>query len=427
MTIGEIIKLLINIDSSDDRVFNSIKTDTRKIEKNDIFIAIKGKNYDGNDFIEEALSKGAILCISEIEHENSIKVENTIDALFTIGKYIHNKYKTPLIAITGSNGKTTTKEIISYILTSKYKVLKNECSHNNIFGVTETLFKLDDSYDVIVMELGTNKIGEISYLSKLCSPDLSIITNIGSSHLEYFKNKKTIFEEKYSIVDGMNIPRLIVNGDSKYLKNLKKYKCGIKPYNDLYAYNINLYDDYLTFNIFLDKEYQIKLNTPCKHFINDALLAIKASLDYGIDINTIIDRLNSFTMLDRRFKIEKINNTTIINDCYNSSYESVMSGINYLKRLKGKKLLIIGDILELGKYSKKIHKKINFRLKFLRNKDIITVGKYSKYIKGVHYDKSDDVLDSLDLNDYDYIYIKGSRKVNLDIIYEYIQHQLKML
>lgn len=426
MTNCEIINAL-GIDSSDNRVFNSIKTDTRKLEKNDIFIAIKGKNYDGNLFIDEALSKGAILCIAEVEHENSIKVDNTIDALYKIAKYIKDKYNIPLIAITGSSGKTTTKEMLYHILSSKYNVLKNESSHNNIFGVCETLFRLDDSYNMIVMELGTNKVGEISYLSKLCNPELSIITNIGTSHLEFFKNTKEIFKEKYSIIDGMSIPRLLVNGDSKYLKDLKKYKCGIKLYNDLFSYNINLYENYLTFNIFLDKEYIVRLNTPCKHFITDALLAIKASLDYGIDIATIIDRLSSFTMLEKRFKIEKIKGITIINDCYNSSYESVIGGINYLKRLKGKKLLILGDILELGKYSKLIHKKINFRLKFLRNKDIITIGKYSKYIKGKHYDKSRDVIDNLNIESYDYIYIKGSRRINLDIIYEYIQQEAKML
>ena len=423
MIISEIYKIF-DIDIKDDRKINGIKTDTRILEKNDIFIALKGKNYDGNDYIEEALSRGAIMCITEIEHDKCIRVDNTFDALYKIGKYIKDKYNKPLIAITGSNGKTTTKELLSYILSSKYNVLKCNNSHNNIIGVTETLFKLDDSYDLIVMELGTNKIGEISYLSKLCNPDLSIITNIGSSHLEFFGNKKTIFKEKYSIVDGMKIPRLIVNGDSTYLKKLNKFKCGIKKHNDLIAYNIKIYETYLTFNIKLDEEYLIKFNTPCKHFINDILLAVKASLDYGVDIDTIIDRISTFNMLDKRFNIEKYDNVTIINDCYNSSYESIMGGIDYLKKLKGKKLLIIGDILELGKYSKKIHKKINYKLKFLCNKDIITVGKYSKYIRGIHYNKSSDV-NKIDISKYKYIYIKGSRKINLETVYDYIKSNLQ--
>lgn len=417
MTISEFASIF-EIDSNDERLINSIKTDTRELEPGDVFIALKGKNYDGNDFIEEAINKGAVLCITERNYPNTIKM-NGIDALFKIGKYIRSKYDIPLIAITGSNGKTTTKELLHHVLSSKYKVLKNDLNENNIIGVSKTLFKLDDTYDLIIMELGTNKIGEISKLSRLCSPDYSIITNIGTSHLEYFNDRKTIFKEKYSIIDGMKIPRLIVNGDSKYLKRLNKYKCGTKLNSDLIAYNINTYDTYLTFNIFVEKEYTVRFNNPCKHFINDILLVIKASLDYGIDINTIIDKINTFNMVDKRFNIEFINNTLIINDCYNSSYESVVGGINYLKTLKGKKLLILGDILELGKYSKMIHKKINFRLKFLRNKDIITVGEDSKYIKGKHYDNSSEV--DIDIDKYDIIYIKGSRRINLDIVYDYIK------
>lgn len=417
MTISEIYDAL-GLVSNDDRVINSIKTDTRLIEPGDIFIALKGKNYDGNDFIEEALNKGAIACISEYDYPNCIKM-NGIDALYRIGKYIRSKYNIPLIAITGSNGKTTTKELLSHILESKYKILKNDLNENNIIGVSKTLFNLDDTYNLIVMELGSNHIGEISKLSKLCNPDYSIITNIGTSHLEYFNTRKNIFKEKYSIIDGMKIPRLIVNGDSKYLKDLKNYKCGTRLYNDLIAYNIKKYDTYLTFNIFLDKEYTVKFNNPCKHFIGDILLTIKTSLDYDIDIKTIIDRIGTFKMIDKRFNIEFINNTLIINDCYNSSYESVIGGINYLKTLKGKKLLILGDILELGKYSKKIHKRINLRLKLLRDKDIITIGEYSKYIKGKHYDESSQV--NIDIDKYDIIYIKGSRRMNLDIVYDYIK------
>ena len=282
MTISEIYNAL-DLLSDDDRVINSIKTDTRLIEPGDVFIAIKGKNYDGNDYIEEAFSKGALLCITEEDYPNTIKM-NGIDALFKIGKYIRSNYDIPLIAITGSNGKTTTKELIYHVLSSKYKVLKNNSNENNIIGVSKTLFKLEDAYDLIIMELGSNKIGEISKLSRLCSPDYSIITNIGTSHLEYFDTRKNIFKEKYSIIDGMKIPRLIVNGDSKYLKDLKKYKCGIKLYNDLVAYNIKTYNNYLEFNIFIEKEYTVRFNNPCKHFVNDVLLVIKTSLDYGIDI-----------------------------------------------------------------------------------------------------------------------------------------------
>ena len=321
MTLNEIIKVIngkSNIDSEE--IIKEIKTDTRKINKGDIFIAIKGKNYDGHDFIDDALKKGAIACIVENSiNDKCIKVNSTIESLFLVGNYMRNKYNIPLIAITGSNGKTTTKDLLYHILSSKYNVLKNEGSKNNIIGVSDTLFKLNNDHELIVMELGTNHLGEISYLSKMCNPNLGIITNIGSSHLEYFKKRKNIFKEKISILDGINNKNLIINGDDKYLKKLKYFKCGLNKKNDLKAYNIKEYIDHIEFYIYLDKEYKIIFNNPGKHFINDILLAIKTALDYKIKINTIIERIENFKLTDKRMNIIKIKNNILINDCYNAS------------------------------------------------------------------------------------------------------------
>lgn len=198
MTLNEIINIvngISNIDSNE--TINNIKTDTRNIDKGDIFVALKGKNYNGEDFIDEALEKGAIACIVEKSINNKcIEVKDTIESLFLLGRYIRKKYNIPLIAITGSNGKTTTKDLLYHILTSKYNVLKNDGNKNNIIGVSNTLFNLNNNYEIIVMELGSNHIGEISYLSKMCKPNVSIITNIGSSHLEYFKIEKIYLKKK---------------------------------------------------------------------------------------------------------------------------------------------------------------------------------------------------------------------------------------
>ena len=166
-------------------------------------------------------------------NDKCIQVKDTTQCLFLIGLYIRKQYDIPLIGITGSNGKTTTKDLLYHVLSSKYKVLKNDGSKNNIIGVSDTLFKLNKNHEIIVMELGTNHLGEISYLSKMCEPDVGIITNIGSSHLEYFKTRKNIFKEKISILDGMKDGNLIVNGDDKYLKRLCSFKCGLNKNNDL--------------------------------------------------------------------------------------------------------------------------------------------------------------------------------------------------
>lgn len=426
MSLREIIEAIngegnINLES----LVKGIKTDTRKINKGDIFIALKGKNYNGHDYIEEAIKKGAICCIVDeaIDNSKCIKVDDTYKSLYDIAKYIRNKYNIPLIAITGSNGKTTTKDLIFHILSSKYLVLGNEESKNNLIGVSDTLFKLDNSYDYIVLELGSNHMGEISYLSKMCNPDIALITNIGSSHLGYFKTRKNIFKEKSSILDGMNNKNIIVNGDDKYLKKLSAYKCGISKKNNLVAYNI--YEDFnrISFNIRLDKEYNIVFNNPGRHFINDILLAIKVCLDCGISMKKIIKRINDFKMTNKRMNVIKLKNNTLINDCYNSSYESLIAGISCLKNIKDNKVIILGDILELGKYSKRIHKKINRKIKKVRNIEILTVGKYSKYIKGKNFIDVDSLLEYINYNPINnsYIYVKGSRRMNLDKLVDYLK------
>ena len=426
MYLSEIIKV-VNGKSNlkDDIKINEIKTDTRKIKKGDIFIALRGKNYDGHDFINEAIKKGAIACIVENEiNNNCIVVDSTYKSLYDLGKYIRDRHNIPLIAITGSNGKTTTKELLSHILSSKYNVLKNPDSKNNLIGVSDTLFKLNKNDEIIVIELGTNHLGEINELSNMCNPDVGIITNIGSSHLEYFKKRKNIFKEKLSIKDGMSTNNLIINGDDKYLKRLKYYKCGLKKKNDLRAYNIKEELDKITFNIYLDKEYKIVFNNPGKHFINDILLAIKVSLDYGIKIKTIIKKINSFKITNKRMNVIEYNKNIIINDCYNASFESVKGGLDYLNLIEYRKIIIIGDILELGKHSKKIHKKINKLLKKINNKIVYTIGNYSKYIKGKHFKNSLELVEYLKENriENSYIYIKGSRRMNLDKVVDFLTH-----
>jgi len=424
MTLDEIIYIVKgNTKLESNKKINNICIDTRKIKKGDIYIALKGKKYDGHNYIKDAIKKGAIACIGEkdIKVEKYIKVNSTYESLFLLGNYFRRKYNIPLIAITGSNGKTTTKELIVHILKSKYNILYNKESKNNIIGISNTLFKLNKKYNLIVMELGSNHIGEISYLSKMCNPNTSIITNIGSSHLGYFKTKKNIFKEKTSIIDGMIDNNIIINGDDKYLKKLNYYKCGLNKNNDLIAYNIYEYENYITFNINIDKEYKIVFNNPGKHFINDILLAIKVCMDYNIKIEEIIKRINSFKLVNKRMNIIRNKSNVIINDCYNSSYESIKAGLNYIKKINKDKILIIGDILELGKYSNKIHKKINKLLMGFENTKIYTVGKYTKSINGINFNNSNELLNHLKeiKIDNSYIYIKGSRGMNLDIVSDY--------
>ena len=405
---------------------NNIITDTRKIKRNDLFIALKGKKYNGHDYIDKIKKASGIIVEEDVKIDINIpiiKVASTYQALEDIGAHFRNLYNIPLIAITGSNGKTTLKELISYILESKYQVLKNSDSKNNIIGVSDTLFNLNNKHDIIVMEMGMNHFDEIKQLSRLCKPSTAIITNIGSSHIGYLKSKKNIFKAKLEITEGLT-GELLVNGDDKYLKKVKKsYKCGKNHNNDLIAYNIYSNNDLISFSIYVDKEYRITFNNPGVHFINSILLAIKTCLIYDIDINTIIDRINTFKMVDKRMNIQKIKNTTIVDDCYNASYESTKAGLEILSKISNDKIIVLADMLELGKYSKKYHAKLNYILNKIQDKEVLTVGNYTKYINGKHFNNNKELVEYLDNMKFNnkYIYLKGSRGMHLEEVREYIE------
>lgn len=207
-----------------DKKINNIQIDSRKVSKNDLFIAIKGNDKNGHDYIKEAINKKptCIMVCENIKVKTKIpiiKVLDTKEALMQLGSYFRSKYDIPVIAVTGSVGKTTTKELISLILSKKYKVLKSDKNYNNHIGLPLTLFKLNKEYDICVFEIGMNHQGEISNLSKMCQPNIGVITNIGTSHIGNLGSQENIFKAKMEILDGMNDGLLIVNGKDKYLKN----------------------------------------------------------------------------------------------------------------------------------------------------------------------------------------------------------------
>jgi len=224
----------------------------------------------------------------------------------------------------------------------------------------------------------------------------------------------------------MDSRKLIVGGDSKYLKKTKYFKCGINKNNDLIGYDIKSSLDNLNFKIKLDKEYDVNFKNGGKHFITDILISIKIGLMYDIDINDILESIKKFKNIDHRMNIIKYKELTLIDDSYNSSYESLNGVLDLIKNIDKKKILIIGNILELGKYSKKIHKKIVKKIKKIKNANVILVGKeFNKY---KNYDSVDEVIDYLDniiLND-EIILIKGSRNVKLDKIKNYIENRINL-
>lgn len=427
MFISEIIKCvngITNIKYKDFKIKN-IVIDSRKVNKGDVFISLKGKNKNGNDYIEDALKRKAKCIITDedinIDNILVIKVNNSYDSLLEIGKYYREKYSINVIGITGSIGKTTTKELISNILEIKYNVLKNEKSFNNHIGVPLTLFNLNEKNNFLIMELGMNHKNEISMLSKLISPDIGIITNISSSHIGNLGSIKNILKSKLEILDGMKNKRLIVNGKNKYLNKLKYKNINKVGSQELIPFSIKSELNKTSFKVRINNEVEeFNINGPYKHLISNFLIAIKVGLIYDINIEDIKKTINNFKPIDNRLEIIRESNV-IINDSYNSSYESLMGIVDIIKDYKNK-VFILGDILELGKYSKKIHKTINKDLKQIKDLEIITIGKDSKYIKGKHFNEKEDLINYIKNKKYKnkLILVKGSRRMELDSVIKYL-------
>lgn len=406
---------------------NKFKINSKEIKQNDCYIALIGQK-DGHKYIKEAIKNGAsliIVCKKVNYNIPTILVQNTTKTLGALASYIRQKYNPKIIAITGSTGKTTTRQLIFNILKTKYKCLQNEKNYNNHIGVPLTMFKLNKDDEIAIVEMGMNHLNEIKYLSNMIKPDIAVITNIGSSHIGNLGSKNNILKAKLEIKQGLQGP-LFVNGDDELLKNQIAYKSGFSKNTDLTAYNLSSNLINSSFNIKLNnQEYQINVNLP-KHLLNDVLIAIHIGLYLNINITDIQKTLKQFHSDNMRMNIIKIkNNNTIINDCYNSSLESLKGVLNTIKNETQPKLLILGDINELGIFAQKIHNQIPKLLNQIDNKKVILIGPNMKKIKypaakhfnnyqeTINYLKKEKIKDTL-------ILIKASRTLQLENITNFL-------
>ena len=392
--------------------FTNIKTDTNSLTKNDIFLAINS----GHDYLKEIKKCRGVIVENDFKSDKFpvLRVNDTKKSLENIALYKRNNYKGKIIAITGSNGKTTTKELLSHILKSKYSVFKSYKNMNNKLGVLINMLSLDKS-EISVFELGMNHRKEISELSKLIRPDIAIITNIGTAHIGYLGSKENIYKAKLEIIDGMNEVNLYVNGDDKYLRRFNQAR-KICLKNDLFEINnVIEYPDYLKFNLKIQKNYHIKYHISSIAQLSNVALAIYVSLALGVKPSKISSSLNSFKPIKDRMEVIKLRDKIIINDSYNSNYESLMAGISSLKNYSLDKICIIGSILELGSSEKQIYKKISCNL----NKEYfyIFVGNKIKASNAIYLDNVEELIDYYNLHTKEFkdkvIYVKASHTVGL--------------
>ena len=372
----------------------NIKTNSKEIKEGDLFLTINS----GYLYIEDAISNGASAIITDVDNLTydipTLVVDNTKKALKSLASYYRSQYKGIVIAITGSNGKTTTKELLKYVLSKKNKVLANDESKNNILGVSNTLLNLSNNYDYLILELGMNHKGEISELSNLVKPDIGIITNIGTSHIGYLGSQDNIFKAKLELLDGNPNMKLFVNGSDKYLKGVSATK--VEP--------VNLFNHL--------------------HPISTSIvLTIYKYLGY--DEETAEELMKNFSGVKSRMQHYYIKDHLVIDDAYNASYESFVNGLENLKQYDNRKIIIFGDMLELGKYSTYYHQKVLDKVKELDNVIIITVGTETAILNNVYHFYELELLKNFFKNfnwyDDDIVYMKASHKINLSSIIPFFE------
>lgn len=425
--ISEFFKNYFDIKIDTENIGN-IKTNTKDIENRDIFVAIRG----GNDYIEEALERGASLVVYdrkniEKKDERYILVEDSIKFLQEAAKFYRKKLSLKVIGITGSNGKTTTKDVLYMMLKNKYKVKKTEGNLNNHIGVPITLLNLEETDEIIVLEMGMSGFGEIDLLSAISKPDYGIITNIGDSHLEYLKTKENIFKAKTEMLPYIK-EKLIINGDDFYLKNLNGIKIGYTNINDIYAEKLEINENGTNFDLYIKgKKYNASTNLIGVHNISDIMLAFATALELGIKEEEILEIIKNLELSKMRFqKIEK-GEDIYINDAYNASPVSMRYSIESFDKIYNDryKIAILGDMLELGEDSKKMHEDLYENIKKSKLNEVYLYGKemkflYEKFNNEVnifYFNEKKDIKSKLEkITEKKAILLKGSRGMKLEEI-----------
>ena len=346
----------------------SVTTDSRKAEKDALFVALKGERFDGADYLS-SLEGRAAAAISHREEAVSyplIVVEDTLEALTRLSRYhaAHIPALSKVVSLTGSVGKTTTKEMIYRVLNTKYNTLRTEGNLNNHIGVPLTLMTPASDTEALVVEMGMNHKGEIEHLTGLVDSDIAVITNIGHSHIENLGSREGIRDAKLEILQGLKKDGvLVINGEEPLLDidyPVRTVKVGFDPCFDVWADNIKTEEDGVTFTAHTkDESTQIKLSIAGEHNVSNALLAIAVGIITGVSFECIKTGLLSYAPVGLRQMSYDKNGVTVIADCYNASLESTLASLKTLSQTaKGRKIAVLGDMLELGDFSGEAHRRV---------------------------------------------------------------------
>ncbi|MFA4967119.1 MAG: UDP-N-acetylmuramoyl-tripeptide--D-alanyl-D-alanine ligase [Candidatus Margulisiibacteriota bacterium] len=360
---AEILKVVKNsrIEGQKPDTFKGISTDSRTVQPGELFIPLKGPNFDGSKFIPDVLKRGAAV----------LNVKDGLKALHALAAYHRNKFNIPIIGVTGSVGKTTTKDMIASILSCEAPTLKNEENFNNEIGVPLTLLKLTKKHKYAVIEMGMQGLGEIELLSKITRPTIAVITNIGEAHLKQLKTKKNIAKAKAEIFKSLTKGSwAVINQDDEYFEHLisnfkfSRFAGSRNNYNNIaeagQISNVCTFGIIEKADIMPDELKGIELPIPGEHNIYNALAAVAVAKILKIKKSSIKKGLEKFTPSSKRMQviIRKKDNVKIINDTYNANPQSMKASLKTIASMAGRKIAVMGDMLELGNQAKALHQKI---------------------------------------------------------------------
>ncbi len=447
LKVTEIAKALgTNIDS--ENIINRVSIDSRDVDVNTLFFAIKGERFDGHDFVKDVAENGvgAVVCHKQVECSAPvIYVDDTKDALLDFASYYRHSIKDlRVIGLTGSVGKTTTKEMVACVMEQSGETLKTEGNFNNEIGVPKTLFRLSETTKNAVIEMGMDGFGQISVLAKCVKPDCAIITNIGVSHIENLGSREGILQAKLEMLDGLKKgSSLFLNGDNDMLSTVKNDDYNIVFFG-IENKNCHILAEDIK-EIGLSTEFvaakgdikqKITIPTVGIHNVYDALSAFAVGLEYGISPENIAKGLMNYAPSGMRQKIREVNGITVIEDCYNASPDSQKAGLNSLCKIaNGRKIAVLGDMLELGTYSETAHRTVGEYAAECNVDMLFTFGEESKYMadsakksgleKVFAFTDKTELTNTLlsEIKNGDTLLFKASRGMKLEEIFEKIYEQ----
>lgn len=426
-----------------DALCDSVLTDSRKARPGALFVALKGEHADGHDYISRAFDAGASVVLSEKIMDVPkgcalLLVKDTRLGLGDIARWYRQTLDMKVVGITGSVGKTSTKEFVYAVLSRKYKCYKTQLNYNNDLGLPLTILSIEPDCECAVLEMGMNHFGEIDYLTNIARPDVAIITNIGVAHIEYLGSRENILKAKLEILSGLDKDgTVIINGDEPLLFNeLEKAFSPYKTYcyamendkADLRASDVRKNGDGMAFEVSGIENFNAQIMAPGSHNVQNALCAVCAGHVFGLSTGEIAEGLKAYLQIEKRLNFIKSGKVTLIDDTYNANPDSMRAAIAVLMESYGKrKIAVLGDMLELGNYAKEAHTLLGDNLIEMKVDAVFLKGDKTRFtlerllgkIDEAFFFESDEALVKAlrdYVNDGDLILVKGSHGMKMENI-----------